>query len=220
MDMCLAGGGREQDLVSFQHYSKVMDLNTVRAEPWHDTAQTEDANGQAYRDAASLEEFGYSKAQLADILSKFDIVVGNQYPCNIAQSMHADLTLDLNDVVSQFNCILENFEDGLFTAERFKRQRRAFYQYWRGGPVICSLADHRRMLDFTLRFEHAFLDSKPYASQAIYMNKDGRGNGYVGEIVVGFAIFCLVESMREAGKRVGFCRLLTDADAVFGNTRA
>lgn len=29
--------GREQDLVSFQHYSKVMDLNMVRAEPWHDT---------------------------------------------------------------------------------------------------------------------------------------------------------------------------------------
>lgn len=101
MDMCLAGDGskfsmmnsewtvihqllhspvfcdgREQDLVSFQHYSKVMDLNTARAEPWHDTTQTEDANGQAYRDAASLEEFGYSKAQLADILSKFDIVVG------------------------------------------------------------------------------------------------------------------------------------------------
>lgn len=108
------------------------------------------------------------------MLSRFDIVVGNQYPCSIAQSMHANLTLDLNDAFSQFNCILENFEDGLFTSERFKRQRRAFYQYWIGGPVICSLAG-RRMLDFTLRFEHAFLDSKPYASQAIYMNKDGRG---------------------------------------------
>lgn len=74
------------------------------------------------------------------------------------------------------------------------------------------------MLDFTLRFEHAFLDSKPYASQAIYKDKDGRGNGYIGEMVAGFAIFCLVESMREAGKHVGFCRLLTDANVIYGNT--
>lgn len=76
------------------------------------------------------------------------------------------------------------------------------------------------MLDFTLRFQHAFLDSKPYASQAIYKDKDGRGNSYIGEMVAGFAIFCLVESMREAGKRVGFCRLLTDANVIYGNTHA
>lgn len=211
--------GREGQLVSLQHYSKVMDLNTLRDEPWRDTTQMEDARGQMCTDAKSMDEFGYGDVETA--MRGCSVVVGNQYPCSVVQSMSANLAVETKDAVMEFATIAENFASeqfagSVYTADRFIEYVNSKIQYWRGGPVICTLEEMRSLLDYTIAFQHAFLDSKRWLSQEIFKNKDLRGVGYVGEMVMGFALHCLVESKRAAGEKVGFCQMHTDAAVTYG----
>lgn len=185
--------------------------------PYHDFTQIEDKNGEKYKNAVSLDEFGYGK--IDEYFEKYDLIVGNQYPCNIKMSIKSNMNIELTDVIAQYSNILINFNDPLFTVDRLHEYLTLPYQYWRGGPLITEYAALKRILDFTIKFEHAFLDSKSYSTQEIYKNKDGRGNGYLGEMVMGFAIYCYVEACKHQNKRVGYCRLLTDANVIFGNTK-
>ena len=207
----------DDTVVSFQHYSKVLDLTSIKTVPYHDLTQHEDQNGEKYRQCKSLDEFGYNK--LNELFLSYDIIVGNQYPCSIYASIRAGLSLDISDVLNQFRNIVVNLNDKMFTLDRLVAYCKSGYQYWRGGPVITTLYNYKRLLDFTIKFEHAFLDSKDYINQTIYNNKDGRGGGYLGEMIMGFAIYCLIDEFKINNKRIGYCKLLTDSNVIFGNTR-
>lgn len=208
---------QDDSIVTFQHYSKILDLNSVNEMPYHDITQIEDTNGEKYRQCKSLDDFGYNKVD--DLFSKYDIVVGNQYPCNICLSIKANMNISLNSVLDQYRNIIYNFDDNIFTVKRLEDYCNSKYQYWRGGPILTTAINHKKLLDFTIKFEHAFLDSKDYQNQSIYKNRDGRGNGYIGEMVMGFAIYCLVDEYKKHNKKIGYCRLFTDSSVIFGNTQ-
>ena len=202
---------------SFQHYSKILDLNSIKDIPYHDFTQDEDKNGKKYKLCKSLDEFGYGK--IDDFLNKYDVIVGNQYPCNIIASIRSNLNIDYKQVLTEFINILDNYNDEIFTTKHFIDYCKLKYQYWRGGPIIDTLKQIKKISNFTIKFEHSFLDSKSFANQHIYKNKDGRGNGYLGEMVFGFAIYCMIEEYKRQNKKIGYCRMYTDADVIFGNTQ-
>ena len=203
--------------LTFQHYSKVLDLKTISDVPYHDMTQTEDKAGEKYQSAKTLDEFGYN--DIDSYLLNYDVIVGNQYPCNIQLSIRSNMKLNINEVLHQYFSILHNFNDPLFTKEQFVKYCQLSYQYWRGGPIICPFSIHKRLIDFTIAFEHAFLDSKLYDQGELYKNNDGRGNGYLGEMIIGFAIYCYIEECKRLGKKVGYCHLYTDSNVIFGNSQ-
>lgn len=122
------------------------------------------------------------------------------------------------DVLHQFINILDNYNDNIFTKKYFIEYCNSPYQYWRGGPIIDSFKQIKKISNFVIKFEHSFLDSKSFSDQSIYKNKDGRGGGYLGELIFGFAIYCIIEEYKKQGKYIGYCRLLTDSNVIFGNT--
>lgn len=207
----------ENTLYTFQHYSKILDLTTIRNIPYHDFTQTEDTNGKKYAVCQSLDEFGY--ANINEYLHKYDVIVGNQYPCNIIASIKSNLNIDCFEVLKQFINILNNYNDDIFTVAYFNEYCKQRYQYWRGGPIIDSFKQLKKISNFVIKFEHSFLDSKSFADQSIYKNKDGRGGGYLGELIFGFAIYCLLEEYKKQNKKIGYCRLLTDSNVIYGNTQ-
>lgn len=216
----LIGIDGDTHYISFQHYSKILDLNTVSDQPYHDYTHDEDQAGSKYRDSVSLDEFGYNK--INEYLQKYDVIVGNQYPCNILNSIHANMKLNYNDVIQQYLIILKNYNDPLFTPERLLEYCSCKYQYWRGGPLIAPIDIHKRLLDFTVKFEHSFIDSKMFTgkdNEIIFKNNDGRSVGYLGEMVIGFAIYCYIDECLKYGKKIGYSRLYTDANVIFGNTK-
>ena len=203
--------------LSFQHYSKVLDLTSIRDTPYNDIPDTENNLGEKYRAATSLDEFGYG--DIDKYLDSYPVIVGNQYPCMVYQSIKSKLKIPVEEVLRQFRNILINFNNSLFSVHMFDKYCNSNYQYWRGGPLIAKNSVFKKLLSFTIDFEHAFLDNKSYSDSSIYVLKDRRENGYIGEIIMGFAIYCYIEDCKKQGKKIGYCRLLTDSNVVYGSTR-
>ena len=208
----------DRHLMSFQHYSKVLDLNTIRDTPYNEYTQTEDSRGELYRNATTLDVFGYDR-MIDELFEKYDVIVGNQYPCNIITSIRSNMLIEYSEVAAQYLNILYNYGDPLFTVQRFIEYCKQPYQYWRGGPLIDDCSTFRRLFDFTLRFEHSFLDSKRFSDDSIYRLKDKRGNSYIGEMIIGFAIYCYIDECKRLGKRIGYGQMHTDAQVIYGNTK-
>ena len=202
--------------LSFQHYSKVLDLTSIRDTPYNDIPDTENNLGEKYRAATSLDEFGYG--DIDKYLDSYPVIVGNQYPCMVYQSIKSKLKIPVEEVLKQFRNILINFNNSLFSVHMFDKYCNSNYQYWRGGPLIAKNSVFKKLLSFTIDFEHAFLDNKSYSDSSIYVLKDRRGNGYIGEIIMGFAIYCYIEDCKKQGKKIGYCRLLTDSNVVYSST--
>lgn len=209
----------DSDYVSLQHYSKILDLTSIRDFPYNDTTQAEDKLGEKFAKCSSLTEFGYTKENIESLLNKYDIIVGNHYPCNVTLSIRANMTEDCHSVLMSYANIITAINSKIFNIHRFKEYVQSTYQYWRGGPLITTVQDYKMILNFSFALLYAFIFSRPYLSQDMFKNKDGRGVGYLMEMIVGFAIYCYIENAKENNKKIGYCRLLTDSAVIFGNTQ-
>lgn len=154
----------DSDYVSLQHYSKILDLTSIRDFPYNDTTQAEDKLGEKFAKCSSLTEFGYTKKNIESLLNKYDIIVGNHYPCNVTLSIRANMTEDCQSVLMSYANIIAAINSKIFTIHRFKEYVQATYQYWRGGPLITTVQDYKMILNFSFALLYAFIFSRPYLS--------------------------------------------------------
>lgn len=201
--------------ISLQHYSKILDLNSIQTIPYKDNIETEDKNGIKFSNCTTLSEFGYTNENIKNILNNYDLVVGNQYPCNIILSIKNCIKENYEDVLKVFAKIIHRDGYEIFNLENLQKYLTEKYQYWRGGPLITTTQNFKYILDFSFKIINAFILDRNIKDSTYFGNNDIRGPGYLFEIILGFAIYCLIEDFKTKNKRIGYCRLLTDSSVVY-----
>lgn len=189
-------GVNDNDLIMFQAYSKVMDLNRLSCAPYKDLCQKENINGEKYyQNAEDLSIFGYNDNTINYILNNFDCIGPTQYPCSFNTAITGHLSIDgkykQQYIYELCQLLNKKFNGTIFNINNVKNYLKCGYQYWRGNGVFRAL-HWKYILEVTKYF---YDNTSEELNKQMYDTDNSpisRRRGLFLELAVGFGIYCIM----------------------------